>query len=111
MKNLEKYASGMAPHKFLFSLDSLHYLACFWTCEDGLWWLHPESQISRFVFQDLKSQRYNGASTMITIPIRLHHSKDIPNNEKDTFKSKYLRISPIIEMAAHQNVYFFDSHA
>ena len=29
MKILEKYASGMAPHKFSFALDSLHSFACF----------------------------------------------------------------------------------
>ena len=111
MKTLEKYASGMAPHKFLFSLDSLHSLACFWTCEDGLWQLYPKYWIASFVFQYLNSQRDNGSSTMLTRPTRSHLSKGLPKNEKDAFKSKYLRISPIIEMAAHQNVYFFDSHA
>ena len=111
MKTLEKYANGMAPHKFLFSLDSLHSLDCLWTCEDGLGWLHPKSQIASFVFQDLKSQMDNGASKMISRPIRLHHSKDVLQNEKDAFRLKYLRIQPIIEMAAHWYVYYFDSHA
>ena len=30
MKTLEKYESGMAPHKFSFDMDSLQYLTCFW---------------------------------------------------------------------------------
>ena len=55
MKTLEKYASGMALHKFSFALESLHSLDFFWACEDSLWRLHPEPQISSFVFQDLHS--------------------------------------------------------
>ena len=111
MKTLVKYASGMALNKFLFSLDSLHSLACFWTCEDGLWRRHPKSQIASFVFQDLTYQRDNGASKMITRPIRRHLPKAVPKNEKDAFILKYLHISPIIEMVAHWDVYFFHSHA
>ena len=36
MKNLEKSASGMDPHKISFTPESLQSLACFWACEDGL---------------------------------------------------------------------------
>ena len=36
MKCLEAYSSGMSTHHFSFALDSLHYLACFWVCGDGL---------------------------------------------------------------------------
>ena len=81
MKTLENYASGMAPHTFSFALDSLHSLACFWACEDGLWHRHNKYQIASFVFQDLQSQRYNGVSTIITIDIRHQLSKDVPKNE------------------------------
>ena len=83
MKNLDKYASGMAPHKFSFALDSLHSLACFWACGGGLWRRRPKYQIANFVFQDLQYQRDNGVSTMITRAIRRHLYKYIPNNEKD----------------------------
>ena len=47
---------------------------------------------------------------MITWAIRLHLSKDVPNNEKDTFSSKSLRIASITEMTAHQGVDSFESH-
>ena len=50
------------------------------------------------MFKDLHSQRYNGFSTMITKYTRNHLFKDVKNNEKDTFSSKYLRIASI-----HQN--------
>ena len=80
MKNLDNYASGMAPYKFSFDLDSLNSLACFWACEDGVWLHHPEYQIASFVFQDLHSQRENGVSIMITRSIRSNLSKDVHNN-------------------------------
>ena len=86
MKFLEKYASGMALNTFSIALGFLHSIACFWSCEEGLWRCHPESQISIFVFQYLHSQRDNGVSTKITRSIRLHLSKDKPKNEKDAYK-------------------------
>ena len=43
-------------------------------------------------------------------PIRLHLSKDVPNNEHNTFRSKFLRIASITEMEAHRGVDFFESH-
>ena len=91
-------------------MDSLHYLACFWACEDGLWCHHPEYQISSFLFQDINSQRDNGFSTMTTRAIRRHLSKDAHKNEKDEFSSKYLRIAHITEMVAHRGVDFFERH-
>ena len=48
---------------------------------------------------------------MITRPIRSHLPKAVPKNDKDAFILKYLHISPIIEMVAHWDVYFFDNHA
>ena len=51
MKTLENYASGMAPHKFSFVLDSLHSLAYLWACEDGILCRRPESQIASFCFK------------------------------------------------------------
>ena len=51
IETLDKYASGMAPHKFSFHMDSLHSLACLWTCEDGLWRRHPESHIASSFFK------------------------------------------------------------
>ena len=83
MKKLEKYVSGMSQHKFSFALYSLHSLACFWEREDGLWRCNPKSQIANSLFQDLQSQRDNGVSTMITKSIRIHLSKNLPNNEKN----------------------------
>ena len=111
MKTLENYASGMAPHTFSFALDSLHSLACFWACEDGLWHRHNKYQIASFVFQDLQSQRYNGVSTIITIDIRHQLSKEVPKNEKYVFILESLHIASVTEMVAHRGVNFFESHA
>ena len=72
MKNLENYASGMDPHKFSFDMESLNSLSCFWACEYVLWRRHTNSKIASFVFQDLKYQRENGVSKMITRAIRRH---------------------------------------
>ena len=87
MNFLDKYASGMAPHIFSFSLDSLHSLAYFWACKYDLWRRHTNYQIDSFVFQDLHSQKENRVSTMTTKAIRHHLSKDVSNNEKDMFSS------------------------
>ena len=92
MKTLDNFASGMAPHKFSFALDSLLSFDYFWACEDGLWRRHPKSQIYSFVFQDLQYQRYNRVFTMINKSILLHLSKDVPTNEMYVFSSRYLRI-------------------
>ena len=62
------------------------------------------------MFQDLHSQRENGVSKMITISIRCHLYKDVHNNEKDAFISKYLLIVSINKMASHRVVKFFESH-
>ena len=110
MKKLENYASGNDAHKIYFALDSLQYLDFFWACEDGLWRCHPGSQIASFVFQDMKYQRDNEVSIMITISIRSHISKDAPKNGKDVFSSKSLRIASSTEMEAHQGVNLFESH-
>ena len=111
MKNLEKYASGMSPHKFTFALKSLHSLACFWAREYGLWRRHPKYQIESFLFQYLYSHRENGVYKMITRAIRHHLSKDTAKNEKDEFSSKSIHIAPITNMVDHRGVYFFDIHA
>ena len=102
MRTLEKYASGV---------DSLHSLACFWACEVGLLRRYPKSQITSFMFQDLHYKIYNGVPTMITKVIRHPLSKYVPNNEKDIFSSKSLRIESIDKMAAHQGVDFSESHS
>ena len=70
MKTLDNYSSGMVPQKVSFALDSPHSLDCFWECEDGLWYRHPEYQIANFVFQELQYQRYNVVYTIITRAIR-----------------------------------------
>ena len=111
MKLLEKYSSGMSPHKLIFALNSLHSLAFSWGFEDGLWCHHPKYQIASFLFSDLYSQRGNGVYTMITKSTRIHISKDLPKNKKDVFRSKYLHISYITKMASHQGVGFFEIHA
>ena len=72
IKNMDKYASGMSPQKNKFSLKSLHSLSCFWACEYVLWRRHTNYKIASFVFQDLKYQRENGVSKMITRAIRRH---------------------------------------
>ena len=110
-ENFVKVCKWDGPAQIFISLDSLHSLACLWTCEDGIWRRHPESQIASFLFQDINSQRENGSSKMITRPIRCHISKDVPKNEKYVFRLKYLRTSPKIEISAHRDVYFFDIHA
>ena len=109
-KSLDKYTRGMAPHKFYFALDSLHYLACFWECEYILWHLHQKSQIASILFQYLHSQRGNGASTMITESIRRHLYKLVPKNDKDVFSSKFIRITSITKMASQWGLDFFESH-
>ena len=101
----------MALHKFLFAVDSIHSLACFWVYEDGLWHRHTKSKINSFVFQDLQYQRDNGFSAMITRSIRRHISKDLHKNEKDAFSSKSLCIASITEMAARRGVKLFEIHA
>ena len=111
MTFLDKYASGMAPHIFSFSLDSLHSLAYFWACKYDLWRRHTNYQIDSFVFQGLQYNRENVVSTMISRAIRRHVSKYLPKTENDSFSSKYLRISSITKMAAHRGVNFFESHA
>ena len=89
---------------------SLHSLAFFWACADGLGCHHPEYQIAIFVLLNLHSQKYNIVSTIITKSIIIHLSKDVPKNWKDAFRSKYLHISFITKMAAHQSLELFDSH-
>ena len=97
--------------KFYFALDSLHSLYCFWEYEDGLWRHHPKLHIASFLFQDLQFQRDYILSKVITKSIRRYLSKEVTNNDKDVFSSKYLSISPITKMAAHQGGDFFESHA
>ena len=72
MKTLEKYASGMDPHKFYFALELLNSVDCFCVCEYSLWCRHNKYQIDIFVFKDMHSQRYNGFSKLITKDIRRH---------------------------------------
>ena len=111
MKTLEKYSGGMAPHKFSFALESLHFLDCFWACEDGLRRRHPKSQIASFVFQELHYPRDNVVSTIITIAIRRHLSKDVPKTENCAFSSKSLCVASITQMATPQGVNFFESRS
>ena len=63
-----------------------------------------------FLFQDLHSHRDNVIYTMTNKSIIHHLYKEISNNDKDFFRSKYLCIAPITEMAAHQGVDFLESH-
>ena len=101
MNFLKKYTGGMDTSKFYSYMGSLHSLACFCACEDGLWRRHPESQISSFLFLDLHSQRDSGVSKLITNSIIHDLSKVININKKYVLSSKYIRIASITEMADH----------
>ena len=48
---------------------------------------------------------------MITRSTKIHLSKYVPKNEKDVLSLKYLCIVSITQMASHQGVDFFKSHA
>ena len=102
MKKIGSLCNWNGFAQICFALDSLHSLACFWAYEYVLWRLHPKYQIDSFVFQDLHSQKENRVSTMTTKAIRHHLSKDVSNHKKDAFSSKYLCISSITKMEAHQ---------
>ena len=83
---LEKYATGISPHKFYFDLNSIHSLYCFWAYEDGMWYRHTKYQISSFVYQGLNYQRDKGVSSLITNAIRLHLPKYATMNNNDVFR-------------------------
>ena len=110
MKNLQKYASGMAPQNLSFAMESLHYLACFLACEDILWRHHTEYQIASFVIQYLHYNRDSGVYKIITRSIRSQLSKYVPKNEKDALISKSLCIASVTKMAAHRGVKLFKIH-
>ena len=74
--------------KFSFDLKSLHSLACFWACEDGLCCRHHEYQKPTYVFQYLHSKRENVFFIITTRDIRCHLSKYVPKNKKDVTQEK-----------------------
>jgi hypothetical protein len=106
MKQLEKYAMPMVPHRNHFLNDVYHSLGSFWAVERGLFRADdPDARaIANFVFPDLHSLNDSGVSKKVTAVIRENLPAGCPADIVGSLSAKSTRRGSITELSSHSSI-------